>query len=345
MKSLRNLVTVWTLLLTVACTVYHHGPQTDHFDGTQFHNPPPMESHGFMKVLRLAISRHRVQWPQWVEFAYEGTLPTNVSPRQAAVTFINHATCLVQLPHLTLITDPVYAHRASPVTWAGPARVHPPGIPWDRLPKIDVVLISHDHYDHFDVATLKKLQQTWDPLFITGLGNQKRLQAIGISKVVALDWWEEHSTPEGLQVTFTPAKHFSGRGLFDRDKTLWGSFVIEAEGLRLYFAGDTAYSPHFRAIAEKLGPIDCAMLPIGSYQPRWFMQPVHVDPEEAVQAHIDLEARQSIGIHFGTFQLSEEAYDQPAVDLRAAQQKLGVVESCFVVPQWGQTFWVEEMPH
>ncbi|MEL6152646.1 MAG: MBL fold metallo-hydrolase [Bacteroidota bacterium] len=346
MQLRSNIVTVCSIVVLFSgCVVYHRGPETDHFDGVKFHNVHASDKNRLGRLLAFLTTRSPAPWPQWIAYTYAGHLPTSVPAGQAAITFINHATCLIQLADLTLLTDPVYAHRVGPWGLMGPKRVHPPGVPFAQLPPIDVVLISHDHYDHFDAETLKKLQTAWDPVFVTGLGNQKRLQALGIHKVATLDWWETYEHDVGLKVTFTPAQHFSGRGVFDHDHTLWGSFVLEVGDLKLYFAGDTAYSPHFKAIAARFGPIDFAMLPIGSYQPRWFMQPIHADPGEAVQAHLDLQARQSIGIHFGTFALSDEARDQPALDLRAAQAKLCVAEECFAVPELGQTFWIIHGAH
>jgi L-ascorbate metabolism protein UlaG (beta-lactamase superfamily) len=244
------------------------------------------------------------------------------------VTFIGHASFLVQIGAAGMLIDPVYAERASPIRFAGPRRVRRPGVPLDALPAIAIVLLSHNHYDHCDRATLRLLERRFHPRFVTPLGNGALLRSFGLRHIEELDWWDDaRSIP--LAVTLTPALHFSGRGLFDRNRALWGGFLISTGAGRILFAGDSAYGPHFRDIRARAGEIDLALLPIGAYEPRWFMQSIHMNPAEAVQAHLDLEARQSLGMHFGTFQLTPEAITDPLTALVAAREAQGVPPSRF----------------
>jgi L-ascorbate metabolism protein UlaG (beta-lactamase superfamily) len=222
------------------------------------------------------------------------------------VTWINHATTLIQMDGLNILTDPMWSERASPVQWAGPRRYARPGIDFDALPPIDVVLLSHNHYDHLDVGTLRRLSQTHKPRFIVPLGVAAFLRRKGIAGGEHADWWQEVEIGEGIRVTVAPAKHFSGRGFFDRDRTLWTSYVISGPAGNVYFAGDTGFGPHFAEVRRRFGDIRLAILPIGAYEPLWFMSRVHVSPAEAWRAHETLGASTSLAIHFGTFQLADD---------------------------------------
>jgi len=259
--------------------------------------------------------------------------------RELAVTWIGHATALLQIGGLNVLTDPQFSNRASPAQWLGPKRWQPPAILMRELPHIDIVVISHNHYDHLDADSVKALnaQAGGPPLFVVPLGVERWLADEGIRNAQALDWWDvvERS---GVRVHLVPVQHWSGRGLADRMKTLWGGYVIEGKGKRVFFTGDTGYSKvHFKEIGERFGAVDLALIPIGGYEPRWFMKQQHVNPEEAVQIHLDLKARRSIGIHWGTFQLTDEPLDQPVEDLAAARDKLGVTERQFFVLRHGET--------
>lgn len=233
------------------------------------------------------------------------------------VTFVGHATFLIQTGVANVLIDPVYSDRASPFTFAGPRRVRQPGVAFDDLPSISVVLLSHNHYDHCDLPTLQGLDRRFHPLVVTPLNNGPLLKSAGLRRIEELDWWQAAATTP-LRITLTPAQHFSARSPFDRNRALWGGFVISAGGRRIFFAGDTGYGPHFHEVRERAGPIDLALLPIGAYEPRWFMKDVHMNPAEAVQAHLDLDARQSIGMHFGTFHLTPEAIADPVTALEEA---------------------------
>jgi L-ascorbate metabolism protein UlaG (beta-lactamase superfamily) len=312
-------------------------PQSDHYDGSKFFNPTNPESNGPWAVLKMLFTRKLEDWPASVENSPALDLNRQLNADEAAITFVNHATVLVQTKNFNFLTDPVWSERVSPVTWAGPKRHREPGIPFDKLPKIDFVVISHNHYDHMDIATLRKLNATFHPHFFVPLGNKAFLETNGITNVTELDWWQSFDFTKDIKVSLAPAEHFSGRGLFDRNKTLWGSFVISFDDHTIYFGGDSAYSPHFKTIREHFGAPDLAFLPIGAYEPRWFMKSVHMDPDEAAQAHLDLGANQSIGIHFGTFQLTNESIEQPVIDLEAALKNKNVKMDTFITLAEGKT--------
>jgi L-ascorbate metabolism protein UlaG (beta-lactamase superfamily) len=245
--------------------------------------------------------------------------PPGLDGAAVVVTFIGHATFLIQTAAGNILTDPMYSRRAGPLNVLGPRRVRQPAVPFDDLPPISTVLLSHNHYDHCDRRTLGRLAERFDPLVVTPLGNGPLVRSAGIRRVEELDWWQEAKT-SALPIVLTPAQHFSARTPLDRNRALWGGFMAAPAGRRIFFAGDTAYAPFFRDVRQRLGPIDLALLPIGAYEPRWFMQAVHMNPAEAVQAHLDLEAPASVGMHFGTFQLTTEGIDEP---LRALEEACG----------------------
>jgi N-acyl-phosphatidylethanolamine-hydrolysing phospholipase D len=266
-------------------------------------------------------------------------------------TWIGHATVMAQLGGLNLLTDPIFSHRASPLSFAGPARHQPPGVALQALPHIDLVLVSHNHYDHLDSASVDalNLQPAGPPVFVVPLGLRQWLHARGVGNAVELDWWQSH-TVHGragpVEVMLVPAQHWSARGLADRMKTLWGGFAVFAPDCHLFYAGDTGYSRDFRDMRERFAPrhtqaqgggFDLALLPIGAYEPRWFMATQHVNAEEAVQIHRDLGAKRSIGVHWGTFELTDEALDEPPRALASARLAAGLSQDEFDVLAIGQT--------
>jgi L-ascorbate metabolism protein UlaG (beta-lactamase superfamily) len=218
--------------------------------------------------------------------------------------------------------------------------VRQPAVRFDDLPPIAVVLLSHNHYDHCDLHTLAMLATKFDPLLITPLGNRRLVSSTGFHRIEELDWWQ-HSNLAPIPVTLTPAQHFSARTPFDRNRALWGGFVLEAAGARIYFAGDTAYRPFFQEIVARLGPLDLALMPIGAYEPRWFMQAVHMNPEEAVQAHVELGGPETIGMHFGTFQLTSEGIDEPQRALETALRARGLSPAPFHTLAFGGSRRIE----
>jgi N-acyl-phosphatidylethanolamine-hydrolysing phospholipase D len=236
----------------------------------------------------------------------------------ATATWLGHSTVMLQVGGLNVLTDPMFSERAFPVQWVGPRRIMPPALALASLPPLDVILLTHNHYDHLDKGSVKRLARLHpDATWLVPLKLGAYLRGFGVRDVVELDWWQ-HADVRGMTVTATPACHFSARRLGDRNKTLWCGYALEIAGRRIYFAGDTAYHPEFGAIADECGPFDFIMMPIGAYEPRWFMRVVHVNPDEAVQACLDLSNSQPgrpvplvLGIHWGTFRLTDEPMDEP----------------------------------
>jgi L-ascorbate metabolism protein UlaG (beta-lactamase superfamily) len=309
---------------------------SDHYNGQRFHNLErnPRDRNALFSWL---LTRRPAQWPAWVENENFPVPPQRLSNDSAEwrVTFINHATVLVQIGPYNVLTDPVWSNRVSPFLRMGPKRVRQAGVSLADLPPIDIILLSHNHYDHMDLATLRVIEKRDKPLVVTGLGNASLLRANGLQTISELDWWESVSF-QSLTIHFTPAQHFSGRSMRDRNASLWGSFWVDTPKGALYFAGDTGYGKHFVETRKRLGRPRLALLPIGAYLPRTIMQPVHMNPEEAVRAHRDLQAAQSLGIHFNTFQLTDEAIDKPVDDLRFALQQHHIEPATFWVLKEGE---------
>jgi L-ascorbate metabolism protein UlaG (beta-lactamase superfamily) len=334
-----------TIALLSGCIAapYYSGNSMKNYDGKHFYNSIPSEK-SLGDILRLSIGTvtSAERWPSWVNHEPR-LLETSYKAGDFRVTFINHATTLIQVDGLNVLTDPIYAERASPFSWAGPRRVHSPGINFEDLPEIDVILISHNHYDHLDEETLKALfeRQQNPPLLLAGLGNGLLFKRLGLEGYVDMQW-DDQIAHDGVNFHFVECRHRSGRGISDQMKTLWGSFVMETKKGNIYFAGDTGYGPHFKQQAARFGNFALTILPIGAYEPRWFMAEVHLNPEEAVQAHLDLNSTQSLAVHFGTFQLTYEGIDQPAIDLKSSLARKGVSEDDFWVLSPGESRSVQQ---
>lgn len=253
---------------------------------------------------------------------------------QSTITWIGHSTLLIQTEGLNILTDPIWSERCSPVPFAGPKRHVAPGVAFENLPPIDVVIISHNHYDHLDKKVIKKLGNK--PLCLVPLGVGKQMKKWGIERYKELDWWNSIKV-DGLEFVCTPAQHFSGRTAFDRNKSLWCSWVLRGKSKNLYFAGDSGYFSGFQTIGEQYGPFDVAAIPIGAYMPRWFMAPVHVDPQQAVQVFLDVKAKNFIPIHWGTFDLADEALDAPPKELLAEINKRKLDTASFWILKHGET--------
>ncbi|MFT4769176.1 MAG: L-ascorbate metabolism protein UlaG (beta-lactamase superfamily), partial [Glaciecola sp.] len=340
MNQLLRFLILFTGPLLVSCMAApgFKGDNSSHFDGKLFYNKPPMnKTVGDLMRLGWGTLTQAADWPHWIEIEPQ-LIPSERVWSGVSVTYINHSTFLIQVDGVNILTDPVYSERVSPFTWVGPQRVHAPGVVLEDLPPIDVILISHNHYDHLDETTLRSLLSRQDepPLLLAGLGNSELLATLGVSDQRDLDW-EESAQLGGLEFTFTESRHRSGRGLSDQMKTLWGAFVVKTSKGNIYFAGDTGYSPHLAATGERHGPFALTLLPIGAYEPRWFMKDVHLNPDEAVRAHRELRSEFSIGIHFGAFQLTYEAIDQPLVDLSAALEEHKLPATEFTVLEPGET--------
>jgi L-ascorbate metabolism protein UlaG (beta-lactamase superfamily) len=307
--------------------------KTDHFDGTRFFNPIGAAAQPFTAVPRMLVEP-RAKWPARVEV--QPQRPPALDGAAAAITFIGHSTFLIQTAAGNILTDPMYSQRAGPLNLLGPRRVRQPAVRFDDLPPISTVLLSHNHYDHCDRPTLRRLARRFDPIVVTPLGNGALVRSAGIRRVEELDWWQD-ATTSPLPIALTPARHFSARTPFDRNRALWGGFVVVVGGRRIFFAGDSAYARLFGDVRRRLGAIDLALLPIGAYEPRWFMQAVHMNPAEAVQAHLDLDAAESIGMHFGTFQLTTEGIDEPQRALAEACREKNVPSSRFRTLPFGES--------
>lgn len=290
------------------------------------------------EVLRWLATRKPIEWPRYVDMP-QWKIPTQrVQGADLRATFINHSTVLLQTEGFNFLTDPIWSRRAGPMGIMGPKRVRNPGVRLEDLPPIDYVLISHNHYDHLDLATVRRLQRLHDPLFCVGEGLRRWFERRGVFKVQEFGWWEDLRINPDVTITFVPAEHYARRGFFDHNRTLWGGFVVTGEKGAIYFAGDTGFGSHFEEIRNFFGIIRLALLPIGAYAPRWFMRPVHMSPDDAVKAHQILKANTSIGIHFGTFQLSDEAFDDPIKDLKSALVRYKVSPDQFRLLDQGQGF-------
>jgi len=290
----------------------------NNYDGKRFYNLDYSATHGkFKNFIKWQFNKSKSKWPKWVDNIETKPIAQIIEGDRLVVTFINHSTVLIQTQGLNILTDPVYSDRVSPFTWVGPKRVKSPGIAFDLLPKIDIILLSHDHYDHLDMKTLLRLHHKFSPKIYSGLKINKILQK-GHKDLICheMGWWDNIEFKEGVKIHFLPAKHWSGRnGFYNHNTSLWGSFTLETKGGNIYFAGDTGYANHFSLIKEHFHSFRLSLLPIGAYEPRYFLKDFHTNPEEAVLAHKELNSKYSMAIHYGTFKLSDEEINQPGEDL------------------------------
>jgi L-ascorbate metabolism protein UlaG (beta-lactamase superfamily) len=319
----------------------YSGPVSDHFDGMHFFDPDGSPPKPLTDLLRWQFGpgRQRHAWPEWAPSPYADVPPARVSGDKVRLSFVGHASWLIQTSGLNILIDPVWSARASPFDWAGPKRHNDPGIAFDALPAVDIVLVSHGHYDHLDIATLSRLVAKFAPRVITPLGNDVTMRGGDAAiKAEAFDWHDRVDLGGGAAVTLVPTRHWSARGLFDRNKALWASFVLETPAGKIYIVCDSGYGEgkHFRKIAEAHGPLRLAILPIGAYEPRWFMKDQHMNPQDAVQALADCGASQALAHHHGTFQLTDEAIDAPAAGLQAALDAAKIPRERFVALKPGQ---------
>jgi L-ascorbate metabolism protein UlaG (beta-lactamase superfamily) len=311
---------------------YYQGPVSDHFDGTAFFNPGGVEPRGFLDLLRWQFSGGRSTWPASYPSPFP---PANPEPHIAGtdirVTMVGHATMLIQVAGQNILTDPVWSERVSPYSWVGPRRVSRPGIAFEDLPRIDLVLLSHNHYDHLDIATLKRLKDIHDPLVVTPLGNDAIVKAaIPDIRISAHDWGDGPSWG-AYDITLEPVHHWSARGTNDRRHALWAAFVLDTPAGRIYHVGDTGFHSgiNYKAAGEKYGAFRLAILPFGAYEPRWFMEGQHQNPDEAVQGMKLANAQHVAGHHWATFQLTNESIEEPRVKLVEALAKHGVAPERF----------------
>lgn len=311
----------------------YQGPKSDHFDGKRFINIGGAKAKGFRDVIKwMRTSQKRPPWQYRDEPQIKEPIENFTSEGKARVFFINHSSFLIQINGKNFLTDPVFSSYASPFNFAGPQRMRPPGIDIDVLPTIDGILLSHNHYDHCDIPALKRLHAQHDFTIFCPLGVDLYLRNQGFQSVEVLDWYDS-ITFENLTIHATPAQHFSARGMFDRDRTLWCGFVLESSDLKIYYVGDTGYGPIFPAIGQRLGPFDLSIIPIGAYQPRWFMQPIHCDPEQAIRIHHDVQSRLSIPCHYGTFPLAIDGQDEPLEELIQLEAYQKIADQFPILPE------------
>ena len=294
-------------------------PKSDHCDGERFHNPSGIPLQPFSKLPKL-LREPRTRWPRWIDEPQRK--PPSLEGADAAVTFVGHATFLIQTRIGNVLTDPMWSMRAGPFGLLGPRRVRRPGVAFEDLPRIDVVLLSHGHYDHLDLPTLRALGH--GVRLLVPEGHAGWLARRGFRNVTEVAWWQAVELAPGVAAVATPAQHFTARTPFDRNRAHWCGWWIEGAGKRLWHAGDTACCPAFAEIGERLGPIDFGMIPIGAYAPRWVMKGVHLSPEEAVEVFLQTRCRRAVGMHWGTFRLTDEPMGEPPPRLRAAAAARGM---------------------
>jgi len=351
MAGIGNRIALFFLMVS-AVTMYSCGsppanPDKPNHTGNGFRNIGEYEESSFFDFLKWRWERAWKDIPEAGDYSFE-LAPNDpaflrVNRDRTTLTWIGHATVLLQAHGRNILTDPHFSERASPVQWMGPRRAVPPGLSLVDLPRIDFVVLSHDHYDSLDENSIIALHSRpggGDTVFVAPLGFRSWLAGRGINRIVELDWWERHEE-EGLSFVAVPVRHWSKRSLFSRNKRLWAGWVLLAGDFRFFFSGDTGYAPFFTEIGSRYGPFNLAAIPIGAYEPRWFMQKHHVTPEEAVQIHKDLKSEKSVGIHWGTFVLTDEPLDEPPKRLEKARDENGMPEDEIMVLRHGETIMLD----
>ncbi|MGD9947906.1 MAG: MBL fold metallo-hydrolase [Desulfobulbus sp.] len=345
MKLFVGVVLVAVLVWSLSPSRFYRGPMSDHFDGTRFFNPGKPMTKGLFKVLQWRLTSKRGPWPAYGELPFTDHPPQRVEGEQLRVSYVGQVTSLIQTQGLNILFDPIWSDRASPLSWVGPKRVHPPGIRFEDLPPIDLVLISHNHYDHLDLATIERLWRRDRPLILTPLGNEILIHScVPDARVETRDWGEQVIVNPQLTVHFEPMHHWSARTPFDRNRALWAAFVLDTPGGRIYFVGDSGFGSgdYFREAQTKYGSFRLAILPIGSYDPRWFMAYGHMNPEEALQAWTILDQPCMLPTHYRTFQLADTGYDRPLIDLEATMAAAKAPEGRIRPLMAGESWWVEK---
>ncbi len=333
---------LFAVLFLLGCgNGYYRGPVSDHFDGSRFDNPWEPMPNRFGDFLKWRLTADRGYWPEHV--AVEPTIPPErVMGEELRVTYVGHATVLLQTRGVNILTDPIWSDRASPFSFAGPKRVAAPGVRFEELPPIDLVLVSHNHYDHLDLPTLKRLHQAFNPLVLTPLGNDVTIRsAVPDMRVETLDWGQSFTFNEQVRLVLEPMQHWSARGLFDRLEALWGAFVIDAPGGAIYFLADAGYAKHLSEdFVAKYGTPRLSLLPVGAYEPQWFMRYAHMNPAEAVQTFLDLGQGNAMGTQHEVFPMADESYAAPRREISEALLSRGIDESHFLLPKVGEWFTV-----
>ena len=323
-KNWHFYLTLFFLPLLALCLMgsYYHGPISDHFNGAHFFNPDGGPKRGTLPYLRMELISKRPSWPSHINNSFADVPPTQVLGNDLRVSYVGHSTVLIQTQGVNIVTDPIWSSYAGPTHLFSIQRISDPGISFDQLPKIDLVVISHNHYDHLDIPTLQKIWDRDQPLIVVPLGTDTVIKRDGKGiKSTALDWHQFVKLNNDVTVYLEPSQHWSRRTITDENESLWSSYVIDTPGGKIFFAGDTGYGQgtHFRYMRAKHGEFRFALLPIGSYKPRWFMEYYHMDPEEAVLAHQDLGSPTSLAIHFDTFHQGDENFNEAPHDLEIAK--------------------------
>jgi L-ascorbate metabolism protein UlaG (beta-lactamase superfamily) len=319
---------------------FYSGPVSDHFDGERFVDPDGIAPKPFSDVLRWQFSRKPAPWPDRAPSPFSDTPPPRVDGDLVRLSFVGHVSWLIQTAGLNILVDPVWSERASPVSFAGPKRRNDPGIAFAALPPIDFVLVSHGHYDHLDLPTLSRLAASFAPRVVTPFGNDLTMTSSDAAiRAEGYDWHDRIALNERVGVTLVPTRHWNARGLFDRNKALWASFVLHTPAGNIYIVCDSGYGDgrHFRRVGDAHA-LQLAILPIGACEPRWFMRDQHMNPQDAVKALADCGAAQALAHHHGTFQLTDEAIDAPRQALEVALDAARIAPDRFVALYPGQVW-------
>ncbi|MFA7327403.1 MAG: MBL fold metallo-hydrolase [Candidatus Kapaibacterium sp.] len=344
--SIRNSILISFIAIFLSSCFFavppYKGEKSDHFDGENFHNLDRSDGFNYWDLMWFFISRTDGYWADFYPQNIPCNPPATTKDGELKVTFINHASTLIQFDGINVLTDPVWSEYTTPVKPIGPQRRRAPGIDFDKLPHIDVVVISHNHYDHMDFATLKMLKEKFDPIILYPLGNKPIFVDNELPNSRDMDWWDTLNI-KGRTVTFVPARHFANRGAIDRNVTLWGGYMFETSEGPVYFAGDTGFGIHYQMLKEKYGAMRFSILPIAPIEPRFFMAEVHQDAREAVMAHKELESQKSMGIHFGTFKQASDAMRAPIDSLIVGLRDLDVSPADFILPGHGRIIDVKPL--
>lgn len=331
--------------LLSAFTAYYRGPKSDHFDGKRFFNPWNPKLPKTSQLIRWKLLSRAKFWPKRIKKILTDIPPRHVMGNRLRSSFVGHSTMFIQTQGINILTDPIWSRRASPFNWFGPKRSYPPGIPFDYLPKIDLILISHNHYDHLDINTISRIWSRDRCKIIAPLGNDAVIHSKHKTiQVEILDWYESLVFNENVNIHLEPAQHWSARGVWDKNKALWGAFVIETKGGNIFFSGDTGYgNGHiFKDAKKRFGKFRFAMLPIGAYEPQWFMSYAHMSPQEAVKAYKDLGQPYTAAIHFQTFRLGDEGQEDPKNYLSQTLKKWDLDENKFRALNIGEAWMIPE---
>lgn len=324
----------------------YRGPRSDHFNGKKFYSwgmrpGNGLEEHNDWKLFFRWIKHRMTSKWHFEKNRFYAKPGARVLGGEMVVTFVNHSTVLIQTEGLNIITDPVWSKRVSPFIGIGPKRYRSAGVDFKDLPPIDIVLISHNHYDHMDIPTLKRINKKWKPRIYAGLGNAKYLRTHGVRGAMDMDWWDKDVVSKDVSVVCAPGQHFSSRAFSDRNRTLWCGYVVETPHGNIYFAGDTGYGPFIEKLHERYKKFRLAFLPIGAFRPEWFMGPVHASPDKAMQMHHDLKVETSIAIHFGTFHLADDHQDEPLLRIRHLMAVAPEPKPNFIVLENGEPTTVD----